>query len=137
MAHVDPTRLMDIALGHEAPADDPVLRHLARCARCREELRRTALVVAAARGVQERDVPVAPPDRVWRRIAEGLAQPEATPAPQVGPPHGPPVPQPRTGRPPESAGSRRAGPAPPSGTGPAALRQRLRAVLRRVRGLGG
>ncbi|WP_448318051.1 hypothetical protein [Streptomyces sp. CO7] len=138
MAHVDPTRLMDIALGHAAPADDPVLGHLARCARCREELLCTALVVAAARGVQERDVPAAPPERVWRRIAEGLAEPEATPAPQTGPSHGPPVPQPRTGRPPESAGSRRAGHAPPSRTRhAAALRQCLRAVLRWVRGLGG
>ncbi|MEU3555046.1 hypothetical protein [Streptomyces fragilis] len=109
MAHVDPTRLMELAQGHRAPPGDPVVCHLARCAPCREELRRTALVVAAARGVREPDLPAAPPERVWRRIAEGLGDPEAPPAPRAGPPHGP----------------------------AAVLRQRLRGILRRVRGLRG
>lgn len=135
MAHVDPTRLMELAQGHRALPGDPAVRHLTRCARCREELRRTALVVAAARGVRERDVPAAPPERVWRRIAEGLAEPEPTPAPPAVTSPAPPVPQPRTGLPPEPAGSSRAGRTRSHRIAPAALRQRLRSLLRRV-GLG-
>jgi hypothetical protein len=73
---------MDLALGHGAPPGDPLPSHLARCGHCREELRRTALLVATARAVRERDVPAAPPERVWWRIVESLAGPEPEPEPR-------------------------------------------------------
>ncbi|MDH6224776.1 hypothetical protein [Streptomyces sp. MJP52] len=79
MAHVDPAHLMELALGNSGLPDDGALRHIAGCGRCREELRRTARVVAAARGVQERDLPVAPPERVWQAVTRDLATTDRAP----------------------------------------------------------
>ncbi|WP_151775437.1 hypothetical protein [Streptomyces abyssomicinicus] len=87
MAHVDPTHLMELALGNGVTPDDGTLRHLAGCGHCREELRRTLRVVVAARGVRERDLPSEPPERVWRAVARNLS---ATDRPLTPPP--PPAP---------------------------------------------
>ncbi|MFJ9700345.1 hypothetical protein [Streptomyces fradiae] len=76
--HVEPTHLAEIALGNgNSSCDDAeALRHVAGCGHCREELRRLARVVAAARAVEERDLPAAPPERVWRGVVRGLAAQE-------------------------------------------------------------
>lgn len=71
MIHVDPSHLVELALGHASGDEDAdALRHVASCPRCRRELARMTHVVAAARGVQASDLPVAPPDRVWQRIVQ-------------------------------------------------------------------
>jgi hypothetical protein len=103
VAHVDPTRLMELALGHGAVPGDASLRHLAGCGHCREELRRTIRVVDAALGVQERDLPAAPPERVWQHIAEGIATADGTAVPPA-PRSSASAPPPRTGCVPGAAG---------------------------------
>lgn len=76
MAHVDPAHLMELALRDGGvPPDDAALPHLTGCARCREELGGITRVVAAARAVEERDLPAAPPERVWRAVARDIAVP--------------------------------------------------------------
>lgn len=71
MSHVEPSHLVELALGHAGGDEDAdALRHLASCPRCRRELARTTRVVAAARGARASDLPAAPPERVWRRIAQ-------------------------------------------------------------------
>lgn len=71
MSHVEPSHLVELALGHaNGDADTDALRHIASCPRCRRELGRTARVVAAARGAEASDLPAAPPERVWQRIAQ-------------------------------------------------------------------
>ncbi|MEU9577148.1 hypothetical protein [Streptomyces chilikensis] len=110
MAHVDPAHLMELALGNGGLPDDGALRHIAGCGRCREELRRTARVVAAARGVQERDLPVAPPERVWRAVTRDLATTDRAPVP------------PPQGRPPSSQGPADGPPAAPAPRAPVPLR---------------
>ncbi|MEU7470229.1 hypothetical protein AB0A94_17145 [Streptomyces sp. NPDC044984] len=78
MAHVDPAHLVELALGNGVSDDDAdALRHITGCGRCREELGLMARVVTAARGVGESDLPAAPPERVWRRIAQELTEAEA------------------------------------------------------------
>ncbi|MET9716637.1 hypothetical protein ABZZ46_14635 [Streptomyces rochei] len=75
MPHVDPVHLGELALGNDdSPNDLRALRHIARCARCREELSQMVRVVVAARGVEEPDLPTPPPDRVWQTIARELAE---------------------------------------------------------------
>ncbi|MFI9819546.1 hypothetical protein ACIHFC_03565 [Streptomyces sp. NPDC052013] len=70
MAHVEPSDLLELALGRTVPGDDAgVLLHLAECASCRAELRRTARVVAAARGAVASHLLIPPPERVWQRIS--------------------------------------------------------------------
>ncbi|MFJ2763902.1 hypothetical protein [Streptomyces prasinus] len=86
MAHVEPAHLVELALGNGVSSDDAdALRHIALCRRCREELTLMARVVAAARGVEESDLPVAPPPRVWRRIAQEVSR-AGKPAPSPVPP---------------------------------------------------
>ncbi|MEU3660498.1 hypothetical protein AB0E77_12190 [Streptomyces sp. NPDC032940] len=69
MGHVDPSHLVELALGHVSDeADVSALRHVASCPRCRGELLRTIRVVTAARGAEVSDLPVTPPERVWQRI---------------------------------------------------------------------
>ncbi|MEV0305867.1 hypothetical protein AB0I13_33360, partial [Streptomyces prasinus] len=96
MAHVEPAHLVELALGNGVSSDDAdALRHIALCRRCREELTLMARVVAAARGVEESDLPVAPPPRVWRRIAQEVSR-AGEPAPSPVPPSpAPPPPRPR------------------------------------------
>ncbi|MZE74178.1 hypothetical protein [Streptomyces sp. SID5789] len=84
MPHVDPARLVELALGNDVAHDDTdALRHLAACGRCREDLHLMTRVVMAARGVEEPDLPSAPPARVWQRITQGLSESDepAAPAP--------------------------------------------------------
>lgn len=70
MGHVHPSHLVELALGHTSgDADVGALRHAASCPRCGEELLRLTRVVTAARGAEASDLPVAPPERVWQRIA--------------------------------------------------------------------
>ncbi|WP_431985677.1 hypothetical protein [Streptomyces griseoflavus] len=80
MDHVDPAHLVELALGH-ATGDEDVgaLRHIASCPRCREELRRTTRVVRSARGAESADLPAAPPEHVWQRIAGELSPGTAAP----------------------------------------------------------
>ncbi|WP_326755676.1 hypothetical protein OIE73_32255 [Streptomyces hirsutus] len=87
MAHVEPAHLVELALGNGVSSDDAdALRHIALCRTCREELTLMARVVAAARGVEEADLPVAPPQRVWRRIAQEVSRTgEAAPPPVAEP----------------------------------------------------
>lgn len=93
MTHVEPAHLVELALGNGVSSDDAgALRHIALCRRCREELSRMARVVAAARSVEECDLPVAPPQRVWQRIAQEVSRPgEAVPLPAPGPAQRPAV----------------------------------------------
>ncbi|MFD9024136.1 hypothetical protein ACFVY5_06395, partial [Streptomyces parvulus] len=96
MPHVDPARLVEMALGNDAGHDDVgALQHVAACGPCREELHLMTRVVLAARGVEEADLPTAPPARVWQRIAQGLSEEAAEPT--TPPPDGgdsPPSPTP-------------------------------------------
>ncbi|MER6113625.1 hypothetical protein [Streptomyces hirsutus] len=87
MAHVEPAHLVELALGNGVSSDDAdALRHIALCRACREELTLMARVVAAARGVEEADLPVAPPQRVWLRIAQEVSRTgEVAPPPVVEP----------------------------------------------------
>ncbi|MGW5639062.1 hypothetical protein [Streptomyces sp. NPDC003832] len=90
MTHLDPARLVELALGAEASAeDDAALRHIALCVWCRQELTRTSRVVRTAASVELSDLPTVPPDRIWERIRQELS--EATeashrPTGEVGPP---------------------------------------------------
>ncbi|WP_345584754.1 hypothetical protein [Streptomyces prasinosporus] len=82
MAHVEPAHLVELALGHSTRGDDAsALRHIAVCARCRDELRTMKRVVAAARGADVADLPTAPPEHVWRRIARELHEEARFPPP--------------------------------------------------------
>lgn len=74
MGHVEPSHLVELALGHTSSDEDvSALRHVASCTRCREELKLMTRVVAAARGAEVSDLPAAPPERVWQRIAHELS----------------------------------------------------------------
>ncbi|MFG3073225.1 hypothetical protein [Streptomyces sp. NPDC048225] len=89
MGHVDPSHLMELALGHTSGEDDDgALRHVASCSRCRGELLRMTRVVTAARGAQVPDLPVSPPERVWQRIArEAFRTDDGLPRPREHSPH--------------------------------------------------
>ncbi|WAZ19069.1 hypothetical protein STRCI_000091 [Streptomyces cinnabarinus] len=81
MTHVDHAHLVDLARGNAASREDAdALRHIARCAPCRQELDGITRVVAAASGVGASDLPVGPPPRVWQRIERELFE-TAEPAP--------------------------------------------------------
>lgn len=74
MGHVEPSHLVELALGHTGSDEDvSALWHVASCPRCREELKLMTRVVAAARGTEASDLPAAPPERVWQRIAQELS----------------------------------------------------------------
>ncbi|MGW7051155.1 hypothetical protein [Streptomyces sp. NPDC054887] len=93
MAHIEPTDLVRLALGNETSSSDAdVLRHIAVCDHCRDELSRMTRVVVAARAVQASDLPAPPPEHVWQRITQELS-PTAEPAPP------PTVPRTLRGRP--------------------------------------
>ncbi len=87
MGHVDPSHLVELALGHASgDADVGALRHVASCPRCRGELARLTRVVSASRGARVSDLPVAPPERVWRRIVhEVLKEGDGPPLPRERP----------------------------------------------------
>ncbi len=89
MGHVHPSHLVELALGHTSgDADVGALRHAASCPRCREELLRLIHVVTAARGAEASDLPVAPPEHVWRRIALAVLQEtDRRPRPRERPAH--------------------------------------------------
>jgi hypothetical protein len=75
---------VELALGHTSSDEDiSALGHVAACPRCREELKLTTRVVAAARGAEPSDLPAAPPERVWQRIAHELSH-EADQLPHSG-----------------------------------------------------
>lgn len=77
MSHVEPARLMDLALGNDTSSDDvSALRHIAACKRCWEELSVMTRVMTAARNVEESDLPTPPPERVWQRITQELSEAE-------------------------------------------------------------
>ncbi|WAX81498.1 hypothetical protein [Streptomyces sp. KMM 9044] len=86
MDHVEPAHLVELALGNDFSSDSvSALRHIAVCIRCRKELGRMARVVAAARSVEEPDLPATHPEQVWQRIARELSLAgEAAPPPPVG-----------------------------------------------------
>ncbi|MFD7701739.1 hypothetical protein [Streptomyces caelestis] len=80
MGHVESTHLLELALGHASGDEDvSALRHIATCPRCQEELRLTTRVLAAARNAEAADLPAAPPERVWQRIARELSHGAAAP----------------------------------------------------------
>lgn len=85
MPHVEPARLMELALGNDIANNDvSALRHIAACKRCWEELSLMTRVVIAARDVEESDLPTAPPERVWQRITQEMSENEKTaPPPRV------------------------------------------------------
>lgn len=112
MPHVDPAHLVELALGNDVTHDDVgALQHLAACGRCREELHLMTRVVMAARGVEEPDLPSAPPARVWQRIAQGLSEADepAAPAPVDARRHPHPAPAARPRTRPRTRGRRTAG----------------------------
>ncbi len=82
MQHVDPDRLVLLALG-EAAADPTESSHVAQCTACREDLDATREVAETGRRTQDlTDLPH-PPPRVWRGIeaATGVSPEPATPHP--------------------------------------------------------
>ncbi|MFI8170546.1 hypothetical protein ACIGAN_29925 [Streptomyces sp. NPDC085931] len=88
MTHVDPSHLVELALGNapRTPADTEALDHIDRCARCRDDLRTLTRVVQAARTAELVDLPAQPPEHVWRRIARDLsAEPTAPERPRRTP----------------------------------------------------
>ncbi|MGX1225969.1 hypothetical protein RKD42_007228 [Streptomyces ambofaciens] len=87
MGHVDPSHLVELALGHASgDADVGALRHVASCPRCRGELARLTRVVSASRGARVSDLPVAPPERVWQRIVhEVFKEGDGPPLPRERP----------------------------------------------------
>lgn len=90
MGHMHPSHLVELALGHTSgEADVGALRHAASCPRCREELLRLVRVVTTARSTEVSDLPVAPPEHVWQRIAlEVLQETDRRPRPRQRPAHG-------------------------------------------------
>ncbi|MEU3173046.1 MULTISPECIES: hypothetical protein [unclassified Streptomyces] len=89
MDHVEPAHLVELALGNGVSSDDvSALRHIAVCIRCRRELNRMTRVVAAARSVEEPDLPTGRPEQVWQRITQELSLAgEAAPPPPAGADH--------------------------------------------------
>lgn len=88
MTHVDPSHLVELALGNapRTPADTEALDHIDRCARCRDDLRTLTRVVEAARTAELVDLPAQPPEHVWRRITRDLsAEPTAPERPRRTP----------------------------------------------------
>ncbi|MGA4800186.1 hypothetical protein ACPB9J_07645 [Streptomyces lavendulocolor] len=104
MAHVEPAHLVELALGNASDGDSAALRHVAVCARCRDELAWMRRVVTAARQLDASDLPVVPPEHVWERLSRELSAADRparprSPDPRSPDPHspGPPVPGHRAG----------------------------------------
>ena len=73
MQHLDPDRLVILALG-ERTADDAESAHLADCAGCQTEIDDLRIVADLSAETQElRDLPP-PPDRVWEGIQAEVTQ---------------------------------------------------------------
>ncbi|MEV5100367.1 hypothetical protein ACFQ7G_00150 [Streptomyces massasporeus] len=89
MAHVESAHLVELALHNATPtdADAEALRHIERCARCRDELRSLTRLVTAARTAQLVDLPTAPPARVWHRINRDLSTGPTPPRPPARTPN--------------------------------------------------
>ncbi|MGW1614794.1 hypothetical protein ACWCQZ_36210 [Streptomyces sp. NPDC002285] len=86
MAHLEPARLVELALGRATLSEDTdALRHVSTCRPCREQLERMTRVVVLARSVDAADLPIAPLGRVWQRITQELSQ---TTEPRRRPPSG-------------------------------------------------
>ncbi|GAA2529486.1 hypothetical protein GCM10010423_25550 [Streptomyces levis] len=88
MTHVDPSHLVELALGNatRTAADTEALHHIAHCTRCRDDLHTMTRVVEAARTAELIDLPTAPPERVWHRITRDLsAEPTAPQRPRRTP----------------------------------------------------
>ncbi|MFJ7072252.1 hypothetical protein [Streptomyces sp. NPDC098781] len=86
MAHLEPARLVELALESTTLSEDTdALRHLSTCRPCREQLERMTRVVALARSVDPADLPIAPAGPVWQRITQELSQ---TNEPRRQPPSG-------------------------------------------------
>jgi len=77
--HYDDTTLALIALGEPSATADQAA-HLSTCAQCRAEVASLGAVVATARTIQGDDYPVAPPDAVWKRIAQEIHRDDVSPA---------------------------------------------------------
>ncbi|MEN3583296.1 hypothetical protein AAH978_03960 [Streptomyces sp. ZYX-F-203] len=86
MPHLDQAHLLDLALGRLPAGSDAmgVLGHLHGCVRCRGELARVRALVATARAARPSVPAVAPPARVWDRIARELSPPSGAPRPRTG-----------------------------------------------------
>ncbi|MBW1596071.1 hypothetical protein [Streptomyces sp. JJ38] len=97
MPHVESAHLVELALGNDVRRheDGAALRHIASCERCSAELDRMTRVISVARGVEEPDLPVAPPERVWQRIAQALPEPADDSGAPLSPGRGPGPPAPR------------------------------------------
>ncbi|MET9764273.1 hypothetical protein ABZ016_35325 [Streptomyces sp. NPDC006372] len=86
MTHVEPSHLVELALGNAAPGAElaDALRHIEQCDRCRADLRGMTRVVTAARAAKPVDLSAAPPERVWQRIIRDLSRETAPPRPPAG-----------------------------------------------------
>jgi len=80
MRHVDPDRLVLLALGETVP-DPSESSHVAQCAACRDDLDTTREVAEFGRLTQDLAELPPPPPRVWRRVAAatGVSAEPATP----------------------------------------------------------
>ncbi len=104
MQHLDPDRLVILALGEDA-VDAAESDHLAGCTDCRTEIDAMRHVAELSAETQDlRDLPP-PPDRLWQNIAAAVSVPRPGPAaaPLAAVPTPPPVRRPdgteRRGRP--------------------------------------
>lgn len=75
MKHVDDETLAMLAVT-DVVADDEVATHLAACDRCRAEVAELQRVAAVARSAADVEL-IAPPERVWDRIASAVRAEEA------------------------------------------------------------
>lgn len=107
MTHVEPAHLVELALGNASDGDPAALRHVAVCARCRDELAWMRRVVTAARQLDASDLPVVPPEHVWERLSRELSTADRPARPHSPDPHSPDPrsPDPRSPAP-HSAGPR-------------------------------
>ncbi|MFE6524419.1 hypothetical protein [Streptomyces sp. NPDC057794] len=85
MTHVDPSHLVELALGNapRTAADTEALDHIGQCPRCSDDLHTMTRVVEAARTAEVIDLPTAPPERVWRRISRDLTGETDAPRPPL------------------------------------------------------
>jgi hypothetical protein len=82
MAHYDRETLALLAMGESGVSTDRGA-HLNTCVRCRHDVDQLAAVVATARQVSAQDQLQAPPDAVWQRIVDGIADPADAVQPEL------------------------------------------------------